>query len=238
VIAYEDLRISERPEIERFAAAAAADDAVRSVAEPVVLRPAGLADALEPVRRAELTVSCSYHVALTSLMLGIPAVLVRDSEYYAQKGDGLRRDFALPPELLCDAGSEPAAAAAAVVALMRDPARSAAIATALESGRELVTARREAVEEAIVARTRERIADALASQPRRHARKPIASQADYDALLHACERAYDERAALFEQATWQEARLSDMADSASWRLTEPLRRAKTLLARRRRSGQA
>jgi hypothetical protein len=70
LIAYLDRRVDERPGVERLEAACA------ERAAPVI-------------RQASLTLSCSYHVALTSLMLGVPAELAAENEYYRQKAAGL-----------------------------------------------------------------------------------------------------------------------------------------------------
>ncbi|MGH2950512.1 MAG: polysaccharide pyruvyl transferase family protein, partial [Solirubrobacterales bacterium] len=115
LIAYDDDWVSELPVATQVLEAIRALGDTSSVRDPTVLRPAGLDAAAETMARAALTVSCSYHVALTSLMLALPTVLVRHNEYYAQKAHGLQRDFSLPPELLPSVGDDPAHAAAQVV---------------------------------------------------------------------------------------------------------------------------
>jgi len=91
LIAYIDGGTTELPAVTRLAEACAARDI--AVAEPRILRPAALGEAAPAMSRAALTVSCSYHVALTSLVLGVPAALVCDNAYYEQKAGGLREDF-------------------------------------------------------------------------------------------------------------------------------------------------
>jgi hypothetical protein len=67
------------------------------------------------------TVSCSYHVALTSLLMGIPAVLLQASPYYRQKHDGLGQIFGLPADLVLSSENiAPDVLAQATVALVTD----------------------------------------------------------------------------------------------------------------------
>jgi hypothetical protein len=128
VIAYEDPRVSER----RLVSELLEEHGDR-------LREGGLfatdqLDVLEDAtdrgltrfRRARLTVSCSYHVTLTSLLSGIPAVLIAENDYYRQKAAGLRDLFDLKPGLLGVRGT-PADAAAAVEVLVDGASRDAFI---------------------------------------------------------------------------------------------------------------
>ena len=125
VIAYEDDRISEArlisEMVERYG-----QDLEQAGLTPV--RPLNvLADATENglarFRRARLTVSCSYHVAMTSLLAGIPTMLLAENRYYAQKAAGLRNLFELDGGLVGVEGS--AADLEAAAAVLRDgPARA------------------------------------------------------------------------------------------------------------------
>lgn len=129
VIAYEDPRVSEsgvlsglleqrRGEIE---------EAGLTLAEPLDVLEDAAHNRLGAFRRARLTVSCSYHVALTSLLAGIPVVLLAQNEYYAQKAAGLRDLFELEPGDVGISG-DPADAPAAIEALVDGPARTRLIA--------------------------------------------------------------------------------------------------------------
>jgi hypothetical protein len=219
VIAYEDARVSERPQLERLAEAVRCDGAARATAEPLVLRPDRLEVAARALGRAELTVSCSYHVALTSLLLGVPAVLVRGNGYYAQKAEGLRRDFELPDEFFPDAGDDPGAAAARISRSLTGGAPVAAVARA----RERVVGRRSAAEGEILAR----LADGVARAPRPpgDGRTPVPHE-QFEEVVRGFERAAKRIGELHELAAWQEGRLRDITESASWRWTAALRRIK------------
>ena len=60
--------------------------------------------------------ACSYHVTLSSLLTGTPAVLLADNEYYEQKAIGLRDLFELDGSLIGVRGApEDATMAAAVL---------------------------------------------------------------------------------------------------------------------------
>ena len=119
LLAYLDPRIDERQDLERFASACAEQGI--ELTEPCVLRPTGIAAITGDLSRAALTVSSSYHVALTSLLLAVPAVILRDNEYYAQKARGLLSDFDLPPEFSPRSSDDPERAAAAIAPHLLDP---------------------------------------------------------------------------------------------------------------------
>ncbi len=158
LIAYLDRRVDERPAVERLGEECAARGI--GLEDARVLRPTSLVDAATTIRRAPLTVSCSYHVALTSLMLGVPAALIAENEYYRQKAAGLGEPFGLPPELTLDPGGDAAAAAAQLAgAALDDPAR-AEMARQLAAGAERLREKRVAAEEELLAR----LAHAPASQ--------------------------------------------------------------------------
>ncbi len=119
LLAYLDPRIDERPGLERFASDCAAHGI--EVAEPVVLRSASIGGLTGDLRGAALTISSSYHVALTSLLLAVPAAILRDNDYYAQKARGLLADFGLPEEFSPRSTDDPLAAARALVPHLLDP---------------------------------------------------------------------------------------------------------------------
>jgi hypothetical protein len=113
LIAYLDGRIDERPGMAALSAEAARRGI--EVEEPRVLRPSELEATLPELRRAAATISCSYHVALTSLLLGIPTVVFADNPYYEQKAAGLTSAFGLPPSFALSPGSDPAPVATAIL---------------------------------------------------------------------------------------------------------------------------
>ncbi|HYH53495.1 MAG TPA: polysaccharide pyruvyl transferase family protein [Solirubrobacterales bacterium] len=118
LLAYLDPRVEERSGLERFAAACA--ERGINVGEPLVLRPANIVEAAADLSGAALTVSCSYHVALTSLLLAVPTVILRDNPYYDQKAKGLLRDFALPDALSPSSDGDPERCAASIAALLEE----------------------------------------------------------------------------------------------------------------------
>lgn len=141
VVAYEDPRISERGILAGLIAQHGEE--LASVGfeplEPLDVLDDALRNRLASFRRARLTVSCSYHVTLTSLLAGIPAVMLAHNEYYAQKAAGLRELFDLEADMV-GAHAAADAAPAAIEALRDGPARSELIAHLNAKARE-VTAR-------------------------------------------------------------------------------------------------
>jgi len=119
LIAYLDGRIDERPAVGRLADSLE-KQGVR-LAQPLVLRPSAVPGALPDLQRASLTLSMSYHVALTSLLLGVPAALLRDNAYYEQKATALADAFDLPKAFALDSAADPLAAAAEIAAVALDP---------------------------------------------------------------------------------------------------------------------
>ena len=244
LIAYEDPpdQRASRASSELRGRSRAADDAVRSVAEPVVLaRRRASTDALEPLRRAD---------ADGELLLSRRADLAdarRPGGARSRQRPLLRAEGRRPAPRL----RAPARAAVPTPArtrprlprpssaLARDPARSAATATALgAAGASSSTARR-----AGGRGRRSSRALASGSPSARVATAPPRPDADLEPGRLRGAAATPASAPMTNgrrsprSAAWQEARLADIEGSASWRLTEPLRRAKTLLARRRRSGR-
>jgi Polysaccharide pyruvyl transferase len=119
LLTYVDPRVDERPAVARLEAACAGSAV--EVIEPRLLRPATVADLAPELARAAVTVSCSYHAALTSLMLGIPAALLGDNAYYEQKAAGLLDDFGLPSAFSLRSSDDPTRVAGEIGALLEDP---------------------------------------------------------------------------------------------------------------------
>ena len=128
VIAYEDDRISEARLISEVMERHRRDleRAGLIPAPPLDVLADATGNSLARFRRARLTVSCSYHVAVTSLLAGIPTMLLAANRYYEQKAAGLRHLFGLDGGLVGVEGTKPDSDAAAAV--LRDgPARAALI---------------------------------------------------------------------------------------------------------------
>jgi hypothetical protein len=203
LLAYLDPRIDERPGLERFAAACA--ERGIELTEPCVLRPAGVAELAGELAGAALTLSSSYHVALTSLLLAVPTAILRDNDYYAQKAQGLLSDFGMPPEFSPRSSDDPEAAAAAISPHLLDPEQSRQTRHQLADAASRVRQRRIETEArllALIART------ALA------ATETPAVAADPNNGQAAAER----------RAAEAESNLREVYGSRSWALTAPLRR--------------
>jgi len=125
VIAYEDPRVSERSIVADLLERES--DQLEEVGlrpiEPLDVLDDAIGNGLSKFRRARLTVSCSYHVTLTSLLAGIPAVMLSQNDYYEQKAAGLRDLFQLGPDRVGVPGT-PEDAPAAVEALLDGPTRT------------------------------------------------------------------------------------------------------------------
>jgi hypothetical protein len=125
VIAYEDPRVSERSVVADLLGSEGAqleEVGLRAI-EPLDILDDAIGNGLSKFRRARLTVSCSYHVTLTSLLAGIPAVMLAQNAYYEQKAAGLRHLFQLGPGRVGISGT-PEDAHAAVEALVDGPTRT------------------------------------------------------------------------------------------------------------------
>ncbi len=248
LIAYLDERQDERQGVERLASACAARGI--AVAEPLLLRPAGLAEMAPQLGAASLTLSCSYHVALTSLMLEVPAVLIGDNAYYEQKAVGLREDFALPDAFSGPVSADPAMRAGEIASILLDAQRGPALRGALAAAAERQRRRRATTEAELLGRLGGAAVAALdgragrlsarvgqlAAEPAELHTRLAALQTETERLQHLAEesplgaelrvRDAEARASAAEDA------LTGVVRSYSWRLLAPLRRLKALLLRR------
>ena len=248
LIAYLDRHVDERTAVRRLGDACARLGV--EVAEPLLLRPATLTEWEARLREGSVTLSCSYHVALTSLMLRVPAVLLRDSAYYAQKASGLAADFDLPAAFTPVAGDDPAATAGEVAAALPGGDGATALRERLAAGAERLRERRATAEidllghlagaaltsfgertEELSARLRTVAAEPAELQVRlaelRNELEELqrrAAESPLDAELRAQEA--EARAEEAHRA------LAAALDSRSWRMAAPLRRAGSLLRRR------
>lgn len=125
IVAYEDPRVSERGILSQLLERhrGELEDAGLKLSKPLDVLEDAVCNGLAAFRRARLTVSCSYHVTLSSLLAGIPAVLLAQNDYYAQKAAGLRDLFQLGPGRVGVPGSSENTPAA-IEALVNGPART------------------------------------------------------------------------------------------------------------------
>ncbi|HET7573734.1 MAG TPA: polysaccharide pyruvyl transferase family protein, partial [Solirubrobacterales bacterium] len=225
LIAYLDRRVDERLAADELAAACAA----RGLATepPIVLRPASLAESAREMRRARLSVACSYHAALTSLMSQVPTVPVRDTPYYEQKVEGLLEDFGLPGDWALSSTDRASRAAGRIGREVLDPAAMAAHRERLGEGRARMVRRRAGAERQLL----ERLAAARAGRS-----LPPAFLSERRDGERRVARAEDRAAEAERRAAPVEAELAKMAGSDSWRLTAPLRALSTRLRARRGLG--
>jgi hypothetical protein len=129
VIAYEDPRVSERRIVSNLLEQRGdeLEGAGLELAEPLDVLDDAIGHDLASFRRARLTVSCSYHVTLTSLLAGIPTVLLAQNDYYAQKAAGLRDLFQLSAKRVGVSGA-PEDTRAAIEVLVDGPPRAKLVA--------------------------------------------------------------------------------------------------------------
>jgi polysaccharide pyruvyl transferase WcaK-like protein len=202
LLAYVDPRIDERPSLSRLRDACSK----RRIEfdEPIELRPASLAGAAPKLRRAGLTLSCSYHAALTSLMLGVPAALLDDTPYYSQKAAGLLGAFGLPAGFAPASNEEGGPAAERIAAVLFDPEARADLEARIASGGSMLRRRRAAAEVELLGKIATRAMAAGDGVPRS------------TALLEMERREARARA-----------ELEEILSSRSWRLAAPLRAAAT-----------
>jgi Polysaccharide pyruvyl transferase len=238
LIAYADRQVNDRGALDRLAVACAAQGV--EMAEPRLLKPAGLAAALAEMRAGALTVSCSYHVALTSLLLGVPAALLRDNAYYEQKAAGLAEAFGLPAGFALDSGMDPGAAAPALAAAALDEPAAALLRGELLLRASKMRERRAEIEAELLARLGGAAAAALAGsldevseQLRARSAEPARLQIELAQLREqAGTPVVEEQPAAPAEESRAQATLDELTGSRSWRMTAPLRRAGALLRRR------
>jgi hypothetical protein len=130
VVAYDDRRISERPFMEDFATeflhSPCEAGQISITVEDATHRR--IHDPLWEGRRPDLTISCSYHVAMTSLLHDVPVVYLFQTDYYRQKAASLQAGFGLSPELTVDTADpeiDAAVVAGIAVSQLLDPQRHA-----------------------------------------------------------------------------------------------------------------
>jgi hypothetical protein len=204
LLAYLDPRIDERSGLERFADACAEHGI--ELTEPCVLRPNGIAELMSELGSASLTVSSSYHVALTSLLVGVPTAILRDNDYYAQKARGLLTDFGLPGEFAPRSSDDPVAAARAIAPHLLDPEAGGRMRQGLEAAAGRVRRRRIETEARLMTAIAQGTLAAGGSAP---APPPAVPAGSAEAERRAAEA---------------EAKLAEVLGSSSWKITAPLRR--------------
>jgi polysaccharide pyruvyl transferase len=236
LIAYRDRYVEEGPMVERLRATCATRGV--PVAEPpLLLRPVGLADSMAAMRGAVLTLSCSYHVALTSLLLGVPAALLSDNGYYEQKAAGLTDAFDLAASFAVSTRADPRARARELATVVLDPGLDSPLRRELAFGAARMGERRAAAEAELLARLGSGAATALADtlgDASARLRERSAEPAELLARLAALESegaASLPGGAGYDEDGEVEARLQELLASRSWRMTEPLRRIGARLRR-------
>jgi polysaccharide pyruvyl transferase WcaK-like protein len=235
LVAYMDRHTSEQAALERLAAACAERGVELATAR--VLRPSGLADTVVELGRAALTLSCSYHVALTSLSVGVPAILLRDNAYYDQKAAGLAEAFGLPPAFALDTSADPRAAAAEVAGVVLDERQSLELAHRLAAGASRLRERRADVEVDLLARLGAAATGALTARLgelserlRERSAEPVELLVQLSELQAQSETT---GAAPSSADGAAQETLAEVFGSRSWRLTAPLRRVRARMRRRR-----
>jgi hypothetical protein len=221
LVAYLDPRVDERPAAERLSAALSAHGI--EVSEPFVLRPAGLGGAAAKMGEASCTVACSYHVALTSLMLGLPTLAVAHNPFYEQKTAGLLDAFGQPDGFAIRPGADPEACARLLAETALDPEAGGRLRVQLALDARRMRRMRTVAEADLFARIAATVAGAEEGAP-----QWVGGEADADRRVRTAEgraRAAEERAAHAElHASNLEAQMAELTGSTSWRLTRPLRR--------------
>lgn len=154
--------------------------------------------------------SCSYHIALTSLLLGLPTAIVVGNRYYRQKAAGLQSDFSLPDTLLLEPRSSPGAAARRAFDELSDAEGRAALDAAQYGGALRVVARRREAEEKLAQVLSEAveagIGPSVETLQRRLQRGSVAAAE----LMHEVAILRVERQALVRVAEDQRARLAPL----------------------------
>lgn len=130
VVAYEDRRITERPFLEGFASqfltAANEVGTISFTVENATDRR--IQDPRWERQRPDLTISCSYHVAMTSLLHDVPVIYLFGNDYYSQKAKSLQAGFGLSTELtvnMADPEADAATVASRALDLLSDQQRYA-----------------------------------------------------------------------------------------------------------------
>jgi hypothetical protein len=247
LIAYIDERIDESDATAQLGAACAERGV--EVAPPLLLRPAAVGAVAPRLGEASLTLSCSYHVALTSLMLGVPALLLADNPYYQQKAAGLYEGFELPPELAATSSDDPVAMAARIAPLLAGGG-GADLRLGLAAVAERLRLRRARTEVDLLGRLGGAAAAALAGRIEEQGerlRLRSAEPAQLQARLSDLQEQRDLLCQRLEQSPLEaelrvraaetgvaeaRAELTTILRSRSWRLLAPLRRLGALLRRR------
>jgi len=221
LIAYLDPRVDERPAAERLGAALSERGV--EVREPLVLRPAGLGEAAAAMGLGSFTVACSYHVALTSLMLGLPTLAVSHNPFYEQKTVGLLDAFGQADDYAIRPGADPEACARLLAATAIDPEAGNRLRVQLTLDARRMRRLRAVAGADLFARIAATVTGVDEAAP-----QWVGARADVDRRVRAAEgraRTAEDRAAHAEtHASNLEAQMSELTASTSWRLTRPLRR--------------
>jgi len=244
LVAFEDSRTSERDAYDAFVSQGFEGRRQLLMERRLALGAVGLHHQAEALREAALTVCCSYHTALFSLMAGVPAAILVEGAHYEDKGAALTRAFGLPAELVLDLEGDPREAARAVAALVDGP-RRAGLDAALAGARERLIALRSRAETEVLGQLARAYAAALGTHadaaednggsggPHRLAdlrddlAAALAARAEAEAEALRAGNAQRLLAAELERERAEVERLRVELDgvlrSRSWRITAPLR---------------
>jgi hypothetical protein len=169
------------------------------------------------------TVACSYHVALTSLILGLPTLTVSHNPFYEQKTVGLLDAFGQPDDYAIRPGTDPEACARLLAATALDPEAGNRLRVQLALDARRMRRLRAVAGADLFARIAATVTGVDEAAP-----QWAGSQADIDRRVRAAEgraRTAEDRASHAEtHASNLEAQISELTGSTSWRLTRPLRR--------------
>jgi polysaccharide pyruvyl transferase WcaK-like protein len=221
LVAYLDLRVDERPAAERLGTVLRGRSI--EVLKPIVLRPGGLGAAAAQIGKASFTVACSYHVALTSLMMGLPTLAVAHNPFYEQKARGLLDAFGQPDEFAIRPGADPEAYAKLLAATALDPEAGGRLRVQIALDARRMRRLRTVAEADLFTRIAATVTGIDEAAP-----QWVGADADLDRRVRAAggrARAAEERAAHNAlHAANLEAQMAELTGSTSWRLTAPLRR--------------
>ena len=141
--------LDEYPDIAAFISAC--EKRGIEVDKPIAMRPQEVLQTAPQLGRAALTLSSSYHLALTSLLLGIPTAMIRDDPHSEQKASGLAATFQLPEALLLRSADDPVSAAEQIAEAVHGSS-AATLHANLAKGAQRLTDRRAASERVALAR--------------------------------------------------------------------------------------
>ena len=223
VIACDDARADDRVAIRRFMDLRVDGRRPITVSRGLLLRGSVLADCARTLRRGAVTVTCSYHVALISLLAGVPAVLLAATDRSRQAGEGLRELFEAPGFAILDQAESVEAAWESILGAAVVSPRRSAVADALRAGRAEALQRRESLDRRLSDELGAMLAAGAEPMPET-ARRLARVREARNALLIEREQARAAIQRLEREFGRPAAELAALRGSTSWRITAPIRR--------------